>query len=175
MVFIIYITIVVAIIFLICFFIFRIGIYFIEKIFKKNWSRKILKSSISAVLLSALMISFLLFYNPAKNFKTASIEKVKNSFKITVKGKRNLMVHDPISLLKGGTYIDSSTLILPRETGIIRGSELQEFTGYQVINNNAITIHKTELEINIITYNSDDHKKKPSLWNGKYKLIRKNY
>ncbi len=139
-----------------------------------------MKSKRVVLIFSTIIFIFFNFYlfpfNPAKNFKTAYIEKSENKYIITVKGKRNLMVHDPISILKKGTYIDSAKFIIPRDQGIIKGNELpQEKDSYQYLNNNAILINQNSLKINLFYYNYDDKENRAETWNGNYKLIKRNY
>ncbi len=131
---------------------------------------------IISLFLFFITIFYFLFYNPATNFKTAYIEKSNEKYIITVKGKRNLMVHDPISLLKKGTYIDSAKYVISRPYGIIKGKELPNGPdSYPTINNNAITIKGNSLKINLIYYNFDDKANKSSVWNGNYKLVKRNF
>jgi len=86
------------------------------------------------------------------------------------------MVHDPISVLKKGTYIDSAKFIIPRNEGIIKGNELpKEKDSYQYLNNDAIEIKKNKLSINLFFYNYDAKENVAVIWNGKYKLLKRNY
>ena len=81
------------------------------------------------------------------------------------------MVHDPISLFKKGTYIDSAKFEIPRSEGIIDGSEIQNRTGsYKILKGNAITINNKTMMVNLFYDNYDEKKTDPSTWNGNYEL-----
>jgi hypothetical protein len=136
---------------------------------------KIINVILTITIFSSFLFYFI-FYNPAKNFKTAYIEKHNDKFIITTIGKRNLMVHDPISALKKGTYIDSAKYVISKPYGIIKGKALPNEPGsYPTINNNAITIEGNSLKIDLIYYNFDDKVNKPNVWNGNYKLVKRNF
>ena len=86
------------------------------------------------------------------------------------------MLHDPISAIKKGTYIDSAKFTVLKSNGIIKGKELPTDLGsYPTINNDAIIIKGNSLKINLIYYNFDDKVNKPNVWNGKYKLVKRNF
>jgi hypothetical protein len=124
-----------------------------------------------SICLSIIFSSRYLFSNPAYNCKTAYIEKSTDEYIITLLGKRNIMVHDPISMLKKGTYIDSMKFKIPRPEGIIGGSEIQNRPGsYKIINGKAITIKNKTMKVELFYDNYDNKKIDPSTWNGEYKL-----
>ena len=130
----------------------------------------------STIIIFLSFIFYIFFYNPAKNYKTAFIEKNNNQYVITTIGRRNLMLHDPISAIKKGTYIDSAKFTVLKSNGIIKGKELPNDLGsYSTINNDAIIIKGNSLKINLIYYNFDDKVNKPNVWNGKYKLVKRNF
>lgn len=134
----------------------------------RNYNR--ITFSIS-VFLSILVSCYYFFSNPAHNFKTAYIEKQGNKYIITIKGKRNLMVHDPISLFKNETYIDSAKFEIPRAEGIIDGLEIPNQPGsYKILKGNAIIITSNSMKVNLFYDNYDDKKTDPSTWNGEYEL-----
>ncbi|MFV0185615.1 hypothetical protein OBK25_12960 [Empedobacter falsenii] len=86
------------------------------------------------------------------------------------------MVHDPISILKKGTYIDSTKFEIPRNDGIIKGIELpQEKGSYPYLKNSTILINGNSLKINLFYYNYDDKENRAETWNGNYKLIKRNF
>lgn len=58
-------------------------------------------------LIAGLSAYFVVFSTPAKNYKTAYIETNQNGYKVTVKGKRVFMAHDPVSAILRRTYEDS--------------------------------------------------------------------
>jgi hypothetical protein len=124
-----------------------------------------------SICLSIIFTCYYLFSNPAHNFKTAYIEKRNDKYIITVMGKRNLMVHDPISLFKKEIYIDSSKFEIPRAEGIIDGLEIPNRTGsYKILKGNAIVITNSTMKVSLFYDNYDDRKNDPSTWNGDYKL-----
>jgi len=124
-----------------------------------------------SICLSVILSCYYIFSNPAHNFKTAYIEKSTDKYIITIMGKRNLMVHDPISLFKKGTYIDSTQFEIPRADGIIDGLEIPNRPGsYKILKGNAITITNRTMTVNLLYDNYDDKKTDPSTWNGTYEL-----
>ncbi len=163
-------------VFLFSFIIASIAVFVFVK-FLKFKSQNLRRNKIYvAIILTVLFILFELFYNPAKNFKIAYIEKTNDKYVITVKGKRNLMVHDPISALKKGTYMDSAKFVVTRSCGIIKGMELpKENDSYPTINNDALIIDNKTITINLFYNNYDNKIKQPSSWNGKYKLVKRNF
>ena len=81
------------------------------------------------------------------------------------------MVHDPISLFKKGTYIDSAKFEIPRAEGIIDGLEIPNRPGsYKIIKGNAIIIRDKTMTFSLFYDNYDDKKTDPSTWNGNYEL-----
>lgn len=81
------------------------------------------------------------------------------------------MVHDPISLFKKGTYIDSIIFEIPRAEGIIDGLEIPNRPGsYKILKGNAITINNKTLMVEVFYDNYDDKKTDSSTWNGNYEL-----
>ena len=131
-----------------------------------------------ALLISSLTISsvgtcLFLFTTPSTNYKTAFIEKEKDHFILTIKGKKTLMVHDPVSLFLRKTYEDSAKYIIPRKQGVIKGEELPTQPGYYK-SVGTITIQNNQAEINLSYDNYDDKKMDSDGWNGKYKLVWRN-
>jgi hypothetical protein len=130
----------------------------------KVFSRKII--FLSSFLLSCLTFCFFLFSTPATNYKTAFIEQQKQFYKVTVKGKRVLMAHDPVSALLRKTYEDSIVFIVPRNHGIIQGDEIQVLPdSFKPIG--AITIQERQMTIKLYY---DDKETEPNSWNGKFTL-----
>jgi membrane-anchored glycerophosphoryl diester phosphodiesterase (GDPDase) len=125
---------------------------------------------ITSVLIAGLTTYFFLFPSLASNYKTAYIESEKQGFKVTVKGKRLYMVHDPISILRRKTYEDSMQYLIPRSVGVIKGEELPREKGYYKFVG-TIAIRNDKMEINLAVDNYDDKKLDPDTWNGKYKLV----
>lgn len=167
MTYIIFIIIFLSFTFLISFLFAKLISYVVQKIFNPKFQNlKILNLIFSGSIFLLLIAYFL--YNSAKNFETAYIEKSGNTYIITLKGKRNLMVHDPISLMKKGTYIDSIKFVIPQAEGTVEGKNILNEKNLQ--DNNALIIQKNKLEVNIFYFNS-----KKSSWNGKYKLVKRNF
>ena len=129
---------------------------------------------IISILIAGLTTFFFLFTSPATNYKTAYIETGKQGFKVTVKGKRLYMVHDPFSLFLRKTYEDSMQYFIPRNKGVIKGEELPSKSGnYKSVG--TITIQNNIIKINLSADNYDDKKLEPDTWNGEYKLVGRNH
>jgi hypothetical protein len=133
----------------------------------KNLKRRLLLASFA---FAALTTYFFVFTSPATNYKTAYIEKEQQHYKVTVKGKRLYMVHDPVSLFVRKTYEDSAQYILPRSEGVIKGQELPTKEGYYKSVGDII-IKDGKLRIELSADNYDDKKLDPDTWNGDYKLL----
>ncbi|MEO6232881.1 MAG: hypothetical protein ABJB11_19735 [Ferruginibacter sp.] len=134
---------------------------------KKNLKKIFL---IGSLMLAGITTYVFLFTSPSTNYKTAFIATEKDHFVLTVKGRRLLMVHDPVSLFFRKTYKDSANYIIPRKVGIIKGEELPTEPGYYK-SVGTITIQNHQVEINLSADNYDDNKLDPDSWNGKYKLV----
>ena len=119
---------------------------------------------------AALTTYIFLFTSPETNYKTAFIEKEQQHYKVTVKGKRLYMVHDPISLFLRKTYEDSAQYILPRSEGVIKGQELLTREGYYKSVGDII-IKDGHLKINLSADKYDEKTFDPDMWNGDYKLV----
>jgi hypothetical protein len=125
---------------------------------------------IASFAIGALTTYFFLFTSPATNYKTAYIEKEQQHYKVTVKGKRLYMVHDPVSLFLRKTYEDSAQYIIPRSEGVIKRQELPTKEGYYKSVGNII-IKDGKLRIDLSADNYDDKTLDPDTWNGNYKLV----
>ena len=120
-----------------------------------------------------LFISILHFSSSnAQNDKDAYVIEVDGKTFIKLTGRRKLMTHDPISLMKGGKYKDSILLEVPAvKEGTIEGKSIPVKKGhYHYLGR--LTIKGYELEVNLLVNNTDDKKQEPLIWNGKYKLYR---
>ena len=115
---------------------------------------------------------FIIIYfsiSPTNNNEIATIEKFENLYIVTVTGKRLLMPHDPISLLKRETYLDTFKVSVPRVEGIINGQEIPTEKGnYKVLG--TIVIDGEQMKIDLYYDNFDDSIKNPLSWNGEYKV-----
>ena len=123
-----------------------------------------------ALVLAGITAYLFLFTSPSTNYQTAFIATEKDHFVLKVKGRRLLMVHDPVSLFLKKTYEDSTTYIIPRKEGVIKGEELPTEKGYYKYVG-TIIIKNNQVEINLSFNNYDDKKLEPDNWNGKYKLV----
>lgn len=125
---------------------------------------------IASFVIAALTTYFFLFTSPATNYKTAYIEKEQQHYKVTVKGKRLYMVHDPVSFFLRKTYEDSAQYIIPRSEGLIKGQELPAKEGYYKSVGDII-IKDGHIEIDLSADNYDDKTFDQDTWNGGYKLV----
>ena len=163
----------IAIIFGLIFFCFSSGLAFLVFYLPTKWlvktdSQRTVRLGLS-VLMGLLIPIFYLFVSPENNNKTATIEKMENSYLVTVTGKRSYMVHDPISYLKRGTFLDSFEIIIPRAEGVINGQEIPRESGhYKILGK--LTIVKEKMILDLYFDNTDDKIKDPLNWNGDYEL-----
>jgi hypothetical protein len=119
-----------------------------------------------SLFVSGLSTYFIFFSTPSKNYKTAYIEKQQTSFKVTVKGKRVLMAHDPVTALLRQTYDDSLSFLIPRQDGIIQSSEIK-LSQDRYKPTGSIFIDKEKMYIKLYY---DTKKSDPDSWNGEYNL-----
>ncbi len=130
---------------------------------------------IASIVVAAITAYFFLFTSSATNNSTAYIEKDQQGYKVTIKGKRLYMFHDPMSLFLRKTYEDSAEFKIPRDSGVIDGLEVPNNPGsYKVVKGNAITIKNDKMVVSLFYYNYDNKKLEPSAWNGDYKLQWRN-
>ena len=134
---------------------------------KRDFKRKLF---IGSLILSCIITYFSFFISPSTNYNTAYIEKEKEHFIITVKGRRQYMAHELVSLFIRKTYEDSNKYIIPRINGVTKGYELPKVTG-QYNSVGTISIEKNQVDINLSFDNTDDKKLDPDDWNGHYKLV----
>lgn len=129
--------------------------------------RFVFVTSIITGVAVAFLIHFLwVITNPAKNDKTAYIEAQGSGYKITVTGKKLLMVHDPGSWIFRDTYDVSASFLVPRKNGIITNSEIQ-LVGDNHKPGGTIVIDQQKMTIQLF-YRGDQ--KSPVSWNGTYIL-----
>jgi hypothetical protein len=138
----------------------------VERLTAGKWVTNKIIVVVVSILVALLPVFYWLFSSPAKNEKTAFIQPQESGFKVTVKGKRLLMVHDPVSWVFRNTYEDSACFIIPRQHGTINSSEIQ------VVKNNykqkgTIVIDQKKMTIQLF-YNQEQTS--PDDWNGKYIL-----
>lgn len=126
------------------------------------------------ILLFILLVSIFIIYlftndSSVSNFKQVTIYKLKTNYVLKVRGRRELMSHDILSLLKDNTYIETEKFYLPRSTGIIKGEELIVKKGnYKMCGE--INIQNKKVKIRLYYLNTDDHIKSKVSWNGEYVL-----
>ena len=77
-----------------------------------------------SIFIALLPFFFMLFSTSSKNYKTTYLKQKKAGYKVTVKGKRVLMSHDPISAFLPNTYEDSTSFLIPRQHGIINCNKI---------------------------------------------------
>jgi hypothetical protein len=112
--------------------------------------------------------------NKARNYPDAYVVLKGNKHFIQLNGKRNLMVHDPISLIQNKTYEDSTLIPLPslndkkipgREIVFDSGHYKYSYEGYVLIKGN-------NLSVNLYDFETVDKIRKQYFyeWNGDYTL-----
>ena len=105
------------------------------------------------------------------NFKIVYLDKTEDSIIITIMGRRLLMVHDPISLLKNKYYVDSVKVVIPQNKAFIKSSEIRVVgADYQIVKG-GIKMMKDSLNINIVFYDYDEHKNYSWSYNGTYAIF----
>lgn len=127
---------------------------------------------------SCYLLLFLTFTldacNHAQNYRDAYIVSNNNKYFIKLRGKRNLMAHDPISLLKNSTYEDSVLIPVPYiKNKKISGHEMVFDDGYNKYTYDGyVLINGSSLKINLYSFDTVDNKRKPNYfgWNGDYLL-----
>lgn len=120
-----------------------------------------------------ILIPTLTACDRARNYPDAYIISNNKHF-IKLRGKRNLMVHDPISLFKGGTYEDSVLIPMPGiKNGKVSGREIVFDNGsYKDTYDGYILISGNKLKINLYNIDTADKGRKIyyCVWNGEYLL-----
>ena len=132
-------------------------------------SKKIARSVIFAisVVISSASVYFVFFSTPVKNYRPASIESVEGGFKITVRGRRVLMAHDPVSAILRRTYEDSTSFILPRLSGKFEEENIKGLSK-KYWQAGSISIDQNHMIIELFY---DSGQNDPDSWNGRYDLI----
>jgi hypothetical protein len=148
------------------------GLIYLILYLPTQWIIKRQKLKVVRLTLSILIGLFITIYfsiSPTGNNKTATIQKVGDQYLVTVTGKRLLMVHDPISLLKRETYLDTFKVTVPRIEGVIDGQEIPTEKGYYKMLG-TIVIDGEQMKIDLYYDNFGDKVKDPLSWNGEYKV-----
>jgi hypothetical protein len=124
--------------------------------------------TIAATILSLLCLAILEGCARASNFPDANWERRGDLYIVTLKGRRVLMAHDPISLLLGETYEESAELRLPRLQGSIPSEEIPVKEGDQRLSGR-VEISGDRMLVDFHRILSDGTLD-PSSWNGEYRL-----
>ena len=111
--------------------------------------------------------------NGFKNSQHAEVEKDNGRLVVKLRGRRKLMVHDPVSLLLNKTYEDSFSFFIPQLTDcIIEGKDIPVEDGYYKYKGR-ITITKNKLHEDLLIDDTDEKVLRRDSWNGDYNLIVK--
>jgi len=126
-------------------------------------------STITATILSLLCLAILQgCIAQSSNCPDAEWERRGDLYIVALKGRRPLMVHDPISLLLGETSEESTELRLPRLAGSIPGEEIPVMEGERRLSGR-IEISGDRMLVDL-HYIMPDGALDPSSWNGEYRL-----
>jgi hypothetical protein len=127
-----------------------------------------------AIGISVLVTIFIIFLWISKttsfNYKQANIKNEKGEFIITVFGRRELMVHDPVSFFKGETYEDSMKLKIPIRQGKIEASNVINLEANYKYVKGSINITNNKAQINLFYVDAYYDSIIASTWNGSYEL-----
>jgi hypothetical protein len=112
--------------------------------------------------------------NHAENYKDAYLVNHNGKTFIKFHGKRNLMVHDPISLFENNTYEDSDSIPISHfRKGLIKGSQLPfDDAGHEFFYNGYIIINNRYLKVNLYAIDTVNNERRIEYdaWNGEYVL-----
>jgi hypothetical protein len=107
----------------------------------------------------------------SENYHQARYVESGTHYEVTLRGKRMLMVHDPISALQGKTYEDKLVLDLPRLSGLVAGDEIPVGPGnYKYLGQ--VEFKDGRMVVDLYYNNTDDGTKDALSWNGQYTLVR---
>lgn len=125
------------------------------------------------LLVISLLLATLTGCGSVYNYNDAYYTQLGDHYSIEVKGKRRLMAHDPVSILKGGTYEESATFLVPRIQGTVAGNEIPRPKGtYKYLG--SIYFDDASMVIDLYADNYDRKTRDKVPWNGRYHLKRKN-
>lgn len=139
---------------------------FLGKLTAAKWLTGKIVVIVLTIFMALLPFFFMLNSSSAKNYKTAYIQPQGREFKITVKGKRAHMVHDPVSALWGNTHEDSISFLIPRQNGIMNKNDIVVLKDDYNLNG-TIAIDRKKMTIQLY-YDKDQ--KSPLSWNDSYNL-----
>jgi hypothetical protein len=107
----------------------------------------------------------------SENYEHAQYVESGTRFEVTLRGKRMLMAHDPISLLQSKTSEESLVLDLPRLSGSVAGDEIAVRPGYYKYLGQ-INFSDGRMVVDLYINNTDDGTKDALSWNGQYILVQ---
>lgn len=125
----------------------------------------LVKAAIAACILTVAC-------SDAGNFKEASYTRHGTGYSVEMKARRRLLAHDPISFIRGRTYVEALTLELPAIQGVIQGSDIPVGPGKQRYVGR-VDIAAGTMKVDLYYDNRDDSSRVPLPWNGEYRLVEK--
>ena len=123
------------------------------------------------VYILLLVLLFIYSCNGSTIYKTAYINKTKNGFIITLRGKGTGHPAGFSDVFFPKTFNDSMQYLIPRDIGIVKGEELPHDTCCYK-STGTITISKDKIDIDLLYKNTDDNRLEQGTWNGNYDLVR---
>ena len=149
-----------------------IGFIYMILFFPLQWIFKTYKLKIARLPLSifiVVLITVFYFVPQRLNNKTATIEKNKGQYILTVTGKRTYMPNTLFQVYIPTTYIETFKITLPKSEGIINGQEIPtDQGGYKLLG--SVSIYNKKIRIDLFYDNYSKNIKEPLTWNGDYKL-----
>jgi len=131
-----------------------------------GWVTRKIVVIVLSVIIALIPFFCLLLSTGAKNYTTAYIQPYEAGFKVTVRGKRMLMAHDPVAALLNHSYEDSALFIVPTQDGIIPSDKIQVLRdSYKFIGTIGISGQKMNIQLFYDSLHKD-----PCSWNGSYRL-----
>ena len=117
-----------------------------------------------------IIFSLLLFgCNSDSNDPVAQFIKFEGRYEIIMTGRRLYISHDPWSAIFRESYATSTTLVVPRISGEVRGDELPKKDGFYH-QQGSIKFTEDKMIVNLFFVNTDDGKLQSISWNGEYEL-----
>lgn len=126
------------------------------------------------VAVGLLIAVFLInsYINRTRNYENAYIITKGGTQFIKLKGRRRLMVHDPISMLLNKTYEDSTLLpVSAIKDSVINGADVPVEKGYYKFKG-TVSIKGRSVIVNLFINDTDDKTLPDYDWNGDYNLIK---
>ena len=107
----------------------------------------------------------------SENYEQAHYVESGVRFEVTLRGKRMLMAHDPISMIQGKTSEEGLVLDLPRLSGLVSGDEIPVRPGYYGYLGR-VEFNDSRMIVDLYINNTDDGTKDALSWNGQYILVK---